>query len=75
MYCNAPRSEVTDAEHAADDVPAQIIKDQDLPYGIAIGVQDRSGLGRNAVRGRPVVEPVIVLGRLMVEVQDLLDGR
>ena len=72
MDGDAPGTQVVDPQHAADDVAAQVVKDEDLPDGLAIVVEDRGGLGGQAVGG--LVEQVGG-GREVVEVEDALNRR
>ena len=74
VYRDAPRPQIADSQHAADDVAAKIVKHEDLPYRIAIRIEYGGRLGDGAVGGGAVEDAVAVLGRIVVEVQDLLDG-
>lgn len=72
MDSNSPSSEVIDPQHAADNVSAHAIKDQDLPNGITIFVQD--GCGDETSLSRRVMRAIICGACVMVEVQKLLNG-
>jgi hypothetical protein len=66
MNGNSPCTEVIDAQYAADDIAAHAIKDQDLPDGIAIFIQDRGGVGDQTAVGGRVVRGIICRTRVMV---------
>lgn len=44
MNSYAPCPEVIYPQDTADDIPAHIIEDQDLPYRVTIFIQNRSGV-------------------------------
>lgn len=41
MNGDAKVPQVLDAEHGRDDIAAQIVKDQHLPYGLAVLAEER----------------------------------
>jgi hypothetical protein len=73
VYCDAPSSKIVDAKHAAYDISPQIVKHQDFPYWISVFVQDWGGLRDKSVGGGALMGGIGGLGRLVVEVEDLLD--
>jgi hypothetical protein len=56
MNCYSPGSEIIDSEHAADNIPAHVVKDQDLPDRVAIFVEDG---GRNEALCRCLVAGIL----------------
>lgn len=70
MHGDAHGAQVAHAQHTADDIPAEVVEDEDLPDGVAVGIEDGPDR-RQAVRVGVVV---LALDRL-VEVEDLLQGR
>ena len=36
VHCDPPCSQIADPKHAADDISPQVVKHQDLPYGVSI---------------------------------------
>lgn len=55
MYCNTEAPKVVDPQNTTYHVPSQVIEDQDLPYGIAIGIQDGRCLGYQSIGSSWVV--------------------
>ena len=41
MHCYTHCAQVTDAHNTANDISTKVVKDQDLPNRVAIGVEDR----------------------------------
>lgn len=72
MNRNSPRAKVVNSQHAADNIAAHVIKDQHLPYGVAILVQDGGGVGNEAVRS-PIVVGVASGLDIMIQVENLLN--
>lgn len=73
MNGDPPRPEVVDAQHTADDIAAQIVKDQDFPDWIPVFIQDRGGVGdQAAVRGR-VQRRIISRTGVMIQVEEFLN--
>lgn len=72
MDGDSPCAEVIDPQHAADDIAAHAVKDQDLPDGVAIFIQDGSGMGDQTTVGG-VVRSIICRTRVMVQIEKLLN--
>jgi hypothetical protein len=72
MDGDAQGAQVVHAQHAAYHIPAQVIEDQHLPYGLAVCIQYLGGGRECAVRSR-IVLGVARLLKVVVEVQDALD--
>lgn len=72
MNRNSPRAKVVNSQHAADNIAAHVIKDQHLPYGVAILVQYGGGVRNEAVRSSIMVGVASGLD-IMVQVQNLLN--
>ena len=68
MDGNAPCAEIIDTQHTANDIPTQIVKDEDFPYGIPILVEDRGGVGY-----RGLAFDLSWSGRIVVQVEDSCD--
>ena len=49
VHSDPPCAQIADPKHAADDISPQVVKHQDLPYGVSILVQDGDGGGRYLV--------------------------
>jgi hypothetical protein len=41
VHCDPPCSQIANPQHAADDIPSQVVKHQNLPYRVPILIQDR----------------------------------
>jgi hypothetical protein len=72
MYGDAAGAQVVDAHDTAYDVPAKVVEDEDLPYGLAVVVDDGRSFREEAVG---LVGAMVVrrLDDVFVEVEDLLD--
>lgn len=71
MHCHSHCAQVADAHDAADYISAEVVKHQDLPDGIAFGVED----GRNRSEEAIGVSFVGFVGLdRLVEVEDLSEG-
>jgi hypothetical protein len=44
MDGDSPCPEIVDTENAANDIPAQVVKDEDLPYRVSVFVEDGRGV-------------------------------
>jgi hypothetical protein len=75
MYGDSPGAQVRDAEDTTNHISSQVVKDKNLPDGFAVGIEDRSGFGDEAVGEGGIVLCVCAFGRGVVEVEDLFDGR
>lgn len=73
VYCDAPIPQIIYPEHATDDISPQVVKDQHLPYRLAVRIQDWGGLCGQLVGCRAFVGEVGRFGRHMVQVQNALD--
>lgn len=73
MYCDPPRSQIIDPQHTANHISSKIVKDQDFPYWIPLGIKDWSCFGNEAIRSRKVMLGYGWFGRGMVEVQDFFE--
>lgn len=66
---NAPCAEVIDSQNTTDNISAHFIKHENLPNGIAIFIQDRSGM-RDKTASGGLIEGSVVSGlRVLIEVQ------
>lgn len=73
MYCDAPASQVIDPQHTAYDISTEVVEDEDLPYRLAVCVEDRGRLRYQSVCCRRLM---LKLGRILrdvVEVEYPLD--
>jgi hypothetical protein len=72
MDSDSTRSQVIYTHDAANDVPPQVVKDQDFPYRLAVRVDDWGRLGEKAIR---LVVMLIVrrVRRCLIEVKDFFD--
>jgi len=66
MDGDSPCAEVIDSQDAADDIAAHAIEDQELPDGVAIFIQDGSGMRYQTTVGGRVVRSIICRTRVMV---------
>lgn len=39
MYCNAFATQIVDSQHATNDIATKVVKHQDLPYWLALVVE------------------------------------
>jgi hypothetical protein len=68
---DAHRSQVAHPQHAANHVPPEVVKDEHLPYRLAIVVDDRRAGSNETSRARCLV---LVDGvKVAVEIEDPLD--
>lgn len=72
MDRHPPRSQIIDTEHAADDIPPHVIKDQHLPDRVSVLVQDRGRVGDETLSG--IMGAVLRGARVVIQVEDLLNG-
>lgn len=68
MDCDSPCAEVINAQYTADDIPSHAIKDENLPDGVAIFIQDRGGMRDQAAVPRRVMSTVFRGMGVMVKV-------
>lgn len=73
MNSDPPCSEVIDAQYTAYDIPSHVIKDKDLPDGVAIFIQDRGRMRDQAAVSRLVMGTVFSEVRIMVQIKELLN--
>lgn len=71
MYRDPPSSQIIHSQDTAYDVSPECIKHKDLPYRLAIGVQDRCRLRDQAVARAGIMVQFGLL-RHVIEVQDAL---
>jgi hypothetical protein len=70
VYGDTAGAEVVDPHDAAYDVSPQVVEDEDLPYRLAVVVDDRRGFWKEAVGLVGVL--VVVRLDISVQVQDFL---
>lgn len=70
MNSNTPSPQVIDSQNTADHITALIVKHQDLPYRIAVLVQDGGGM-RSRAFGLAISGQVDIV----IQIEDFLDGR
>lgn len=68
MHCHSHGAQITDTHHAADDISTEVIKYQDFPDRVAVGVEDWRNWSEEAI-GLSFIG-VVRFDRL-VQVQDL----
>jgi hypothetical protein len=73
VYGNSACTKVVHPHDTAYNISPQIVEYEDFPYWLAVGIDDRGGLGKETVG----LKVILVFGRfdeLSVQVQDLLYG-
>lgn len=73
MDGDPPCSQIIDPQDTADDVPAEVVKDQHLPYWFPFRIQNRRGFRGQAVGSSRLMLPIGVLLGYMVQIQNSLD--
>lgn len=73
MHGDTQRAKIANAEHAADDIPAEVVKYEDLPKGIAIGGYDGAGGTKCAAVGLGSFGFILI--DVVVQAEELLERR
>ena len=71
VYSNTPFAQVIDPQDTRNQVPPQVVKDQNLPDRIAIAIQDRTSLRCQPLRSSILRRAIF---RALIEIEDLLYG-
>jgi hypothetical protein len=72
MYGDPAGAQVVDPHDATYDVAPEVVEDENLPYGLAVIVNDGRSIWKEAI-GLVSVLVVVRLGDVSIQVQDLLD--
>ena len=67
MNGNSTRPQVIDAHDAANDIPSQIVENENFPYWFSIFIDNRCGFREEAICVKFVLL-VIGLGRGLIEI-------